>query len=170
LIVRGATGVVFGVVAFAIPAVTETAVDALVGAYALTDGVIAVIAATRARGFGMGFSPFVVEGALGVLAGTLVLAIPGAGTALLSAIVAAWSIMAGVCRIAAAVDVQQRARDWLLALSGSAGLALGLAVLWYAGADDDAVVSALGAYAGIVGIMLVLCGVRLRRRAAPIPA
>jgi uncharacterized membrane protein HdeD (DUF308 family) len=169
LIVRGATGVVFGVLAFAIPAVTETAIDVLVGTYALTDGVIAVVAATRARGYGLGSSPFVAEGALGVLAGGLVLAMPGAGTALLVGIVAAWSIMAGVCRIAAAVEIQRRARDWLLALSGSAGLVLGLAVLWYAGAGDDAVVSALGAYAAVVGVMLMVCGVRLRRRAAPIP-
>ena len=81
-----------------------------------------------------------------------------------------WGITAGVFRITAAVHVRRPRREWLLALSGAVEVALGLVVLQYQDAGPDGVAGAFGAYAGVGGVMLAACGIRLRRGPAPVPA
>jgi uncharacterized membrane protein HdeD (DUF308 family) len=170
IIVRGAVGIVLAILAFVMPAVTVAALGTLVGVYVLTDGAVAVASGTRASGTDMRSSLFVIEGALGVVVGLTALFVRHDAPHLLVPLVAAWSITAGVFRITAAVHVHQPTREWLLALSGAVGVALGLVVLQYQDAGPDSVAWALGAYAGISGIMLATCGFRLRRGPAPVPA
>jgi uncharacterized membrane protein HdeD (DUF308 family) len=169
LIFRGISGIVLGILAFGLPVVTIAALGTLFGVYALTDGVVAAAAATRAHGHDMSSSPLFVEGILGVIAGLTALLVPVATALALVMIVATWSIAAGVFRIAGSARHRPReSHEWLLALSGAAGVALGLIVLRYPEVDSDDVLSALGAYAGIAGVMLAACGFRVRRRRGPV--
>jgi len=168
IIIRGAAGIVLAILAFGMPAMSAAVLGTLVGAYVLVDGTVAVAAATRAHGHDMRSSPFVVEGVLGVTAGATAVMARDADPLLLIPLVAAWGIAAGVFRIAAAVHVHRQTHEWLLALSGAVGVALGLVVLQYPDAGPDSVLSALGAYAAVVGIMLGAWGLRLRRLAAPV--
>jgi uncharacterized membrane protein HdeD (DUF308 family) len=170
IIVRGAVGIALAVLAFGMPAMTAALLATLVGAYALTDGAVAVAAGTRARGIDLRSSPFVVEGSLGVLLGLAAFLTRKTAPQLLVPLVAAWGITAGVFRITAAVHVHRPRREWLLALSGAVEVALGLVVLQYQDAGPDGVAGAFGAYAGVGGIMLAACGIRLRRGSAPVPA
>ena len=168
IIVRGAVGIALAVLAFVLPAVTAAALGTLVGAYALTDGAVAVASATRASGTDMRSSLFVIEGGLGVVAGLTALIARHDAPYLLAPLVAAWSITAGVFRITAAVHVHHPTRESLRALSGAVGIALGLVVLQYQDASPDDVAWALGGYAGIAGVMLAAWGLRLRRARAPV--
>lgn len=170
IIVRGAVGIALAVLAFGVPAMTAALLATLVGAYALTDGAVAVAAGTRARGIDLRSSPFVVEGSLGVLLGLAAFLTRQTAPQLLVPLVAAWGITAGVFRITAAVHVRRPRREWLLALSGAVEVALGLVVLQYQDAGPDGVAGAFGAYAGVGGVMLAACGIRLRRGPAPVPA
>ncbi len=172
LIVRGVWGLVFGVAAIALPVDTLVVLVVLFGIFALADGVIAFAAAAAARAHDLSPWPFVVEGALGVGAGVTALVVPGVTVLALLVIMAAWSMAAGVFRIAAAVHLRRRQpHEWLLALSGAAGIAFGLVVVRYPEAGAVGVVTVLGAYAVLLGLMLVVLGMRLRRRGArPVPA
>ena len=170
IILRGAVGIALAILAFVMPAVTAAALGTLVGAYALTDGAVAVASATRASGTDLRSSLFVIEGALGVVAGLTAFFARHEAPQLLIPLVAAWSITAGVFRITAAVHVHHPTREWLLSLSGAVGVALGLVVLQYQDAGPDSVASALGVYAGVAGVMMAVCGVRLRRGPAAVAA
>jgi uncharacterized membrane protein HdeD (DUF308 family) len=171
LIFRGMSGIVLGVLAFGLPVVTIAVLCTLFGLYALTDGAVAVAAASRVDGRDMRSSPLLAEGMLGVIAGAAALLIPVVTALALAMIVAAWSIGAGVLRIAGAVCMRQREPyEWLLTLSGAAGVALGLIVLRNPDVGSDGVLSALGAYAAVVGVMLAVCGLRVRRRESALKA
>jgi uncharacterized membrane protein HdeD (DUF308 family) len=170
IIARGLAGIILAMLAFGMPVVTAAVLGTVVGAYALVDGTAAVAAATRAHGSDLHSSPFVVEGVLGVIVGGAALLAADAASAFLPPLVAGWSIAAGVFRIAGGVHVHRQTHEWLLVLSGALGVALGLVVLQYPEAGPDSIMSALGAYAAVVGIMLGTCGIRLRRGASPVPA
>ena len=65
---RGAAAVIFGLLALVLPGVTLTVLVLVFGAYALVDGVLAIVAGLR------GVGPrwlLIVEGVIGVLFGIL---------------------------------------------------------------------------------------------------
>ena len=49
IVLRGVAGVIFGVLAFAWPGITLVVLTLFFGAYALTDGIFALVAAYRRR-------------------------------------------------------------------------------------------------------------------------
>jgi len=77
IVVRGIAAVIFGVLALVLPGITLAALVLLWGAYALADGIIALIAAFRIRDRGKPFWALVVVGILGVAAGILTFIWPG---------------------------------------------------------------------------------------------
>lgn len=170
IIVRGALGIVLAVLAFGVSAMTPGVLGALVGAYAVADGAMTMAAATRASGTDMRSSPFLFEGALDIAVGLTAFLTREAAPRVLVPLVAAWTIAAGVFRITGAVHVHRPSHEWLLALSGAVGVALGLVVLQYRDAGPDGVADALGTYAGVVGVMLATCGIRIRRSPSAVPA
>ena len=67
LLFRGVIAVLFGIAAFLWPGLTLVAMVALFGAYALLDGVAALVIAFQARG-GPGFGSLLAEGIFGIAA------------------------------------------------------------------------------------------------------
>ncbi|MBV9583550.1 MAG: DUF308 domain-containing protein, partial [Alphaproteobacteria bacterium] len=62
LALRGVFGIIFAVIAFVWPGITATALVILFGAYALVDGIFALIAALRAARHHGPSGPLVLEG------------------------------------------------------------------------------------------------------------
>src|SRR5215208_269590 len=76
LAVRGCAAVLFGLAALIWPGLTLAVLIILYGAYAVVDGVFAIVAGLRA-GSGTGKWLFVAEGALSILAGLIAVFWPG---------------------------------------------------------------------------------------------
>ena len=84
LFLRGIAAIAFGVLAFSWPGLTLVALTLLWGAYALTDGVIAIWAAFNASGGDVGPRWWLgLSGVAGVLAGVVTFYYTGATTLVL---------------------------------------------------------------------------------------
>ena len=165
IVVRGIAAVIFGVLALVLPGITLAALVLLWGAYALADGIIALIAAFRIRDRGKPFWALVVVGILGVAAGILTFIWPGMTAIVLLAFIAAWSLVMGIFQIIAAVRLRKSIEnEWLLGLSGLLSVIFGVLILINPGAGALAVIWVIGAYAIVFGVLLIALGLKLRSR------
>jgi uncharacterized membrane protein HdeD (DUF308 family) len=135
----------------------------LFGAYALVDGVLALVSALRHRATYEHWWVLLLEGLTGVLAGIVTFVWPGITVFALLYVIAAWALVTGALEIAAAIRLRKVIdHEWLLVLSGIASVGFGLLLAMYPGAGAVAVVLWIGAYALFFGVLLVALGFRLR--------
>lgn len=164
IVARGVVAVLFGVLAFIWPAVTLAVLVLLWGAYALADGVLALLAAVRVRDHGKPFWALLIVGVLGIIAGILTFFWPGMTTLVLLVFIAAWALAMGISQIAAAIRLRKAIQnEWLLALSGVLSVIFGVLMLWSPGAGALAVVWVIASYAIVFGVLLIALGFRLKR-------
>src|ERR1700734_3464503 len=103
LVIRGLLGVGLGVITFIWPGITLASLVILFGAYALVDGVMAIVAAVRAVEAHERWGALLFEGIVGIGAGAVTIAWPAITALWLIYIIAAWAIVTGVFEIAAAI-------------------------------------------------------------------
>lgn len=161
VLLRGVLGVLFGVAALAWPALTLATLVLLFGAYALVDGVFAVIAAVsppRNR-----FWSLFLQGLIGIGAGIVTFKMPGLTALTLLYVIAAWAVVMGVFQIVAAVRLRREITgEVLLALSGVAAVVFGGLLFVRPGAGALAVLALIATYAIVFGALLIALGLRLR--------
>ena len=166
LLLRGIAGIIFGVLAFIWPGLTLLTLVIFYGAYALVDGVIALIAA-----FSGGVKPaptwwLVVVGLAGIAAGILTFLWPGVTAFVLIVFIGAWSIVRGIFEIIGAIKLRKEIdHEWWLILAGALSVIFGILVLAMPGAGALALVWIIGAYSLAAGILLVGLSLRLRKHA-----
>jgi uncharacterized membrane protein HdeD (DUF308 family) len=164
---RGVAAVIFGVLAFAWPGATIFVLVLLWGAYALVEGVLALIAAFRIRDGGRPMWTFVVIGILGVAAGIVAFVWPGITALALLTLIAVWAFFMGIFQIVAAVRLRKEIRhEWLLGLSGALSLVFGAVLLARPVEGLVAIVWVVAAYAIVFGILLLVLAFRLKGRAS----
>jgi uncharacterized membrane protein HdeD (DUF308 family) len=160
---RGLFAVLFGVAAFIWPGLTLTVLVLLWGAYALVDGIFALVAAFRAAEIRMTWWPLVINGLLGIAAGVVAFVWPGITVLALLYLIAAWAILTGIAEIVAAVRLRRViSGEWLLGLAGLLSIFVGVILIASPSAGALAVAWMIGAYAVIFGIVLIVLGFRLR--------
>src|SRR5437870_11300745 len=113
LALRGIFAVLVGLAAFVLPGVTLAVFVALFGAYAIVDGVLAIIAGVRAAERHERWWSPVLKGLAGIVAGVLAFVWPALTTLALLYLIAAWAIVTGVLEVLAAVHLH-RSRGALL--------------------------------------------------------
>jgi uncharacterized membrane protein HdeD (DUF308 family) len=170
LVLRGLAAVLFGILAYIWPDLTFTVLVLLFGAYALWDGVFALVSAFRAQGDRRW--PLILEGLVGIAAGLVTFFWPGAATLAILTIIAAWAIITGVFEIIGAIRLREEIEgEWLLLLSGLLSVLFGIALVVWPVAGLVAVTWMIGFYAIMFGILLMVLGFRLRnwdsKRLAP---
>jgi uncharacterized membrane protein HdeD (DUF308 family) len=167
LLVRGIVGVVIGIVAFAWPGVTITALVVIFGAYALIDGVTnLMLGLTRSAARGRSWV-HALQGVVGIAAGVLTFIWPGVTALVLVLFIASWAIVTGAIEVAAAIKLRKEiSGEWMLALSGLLSIAFGILVLAFPFAGAVGISWVLGTYAMIGGIVLIALGVKLRSMVA----
>jgi uncharacterized membrane protein HdeD (DUF308 family) len=171
IVMRGVAGVLFALVAITWPGITLAALVISYGAYALADGILALVAAWRVRDAGRPFGWLVVVGLLGIAAGVLTFVWPGITAVTLLMFIAAWAITMGIFQIAAAIRLRKEIEgEWMLLLSGVLSVAFGVLMVLYPGAGALATLSMIAAYALVFGILLIVLGFRLRSSASHRPA
>ncbi len=129
LLLRGVCAVVFGVLAFAWPGVTLVTLVLFYGAFALVDGICAVVAAVMGGGPGSRWW-LAASGLCGIAVGAMTLMWPGLTALVLLLFIAGWAIVTGLLEIIGAVRLRNEIdNEWMLILSGVVAVLFGLALL-----------------------------------------
>ena len=89
---RGAVGMLFGIVTFMAPGISLAVLVLLFAAYAFTDGVLAVVSAFRRRVPARRWWLVLLEGIAGIAAGLITLFWPGITALALLYLIAAWAL------------------------------------------------------------------------------
>jgi uncharacterized membrane protein HdeD (DUF308 family) len=131
------------------------------GAFALVNGLVTGLLSWLTVTDRRDRSIFAIQGAVGVLAGVLALALNAGGLGFFLYIVSVWAAITGFLELYPGIRVRGRgqvARDWLVVGALTAVLALVFLLL-----PPNAVVAVglLGAYLVIIGVYLVIAGVSL---------
>lgn len=161
LALRGLAAVIFGILAYIWPDVTFTILVLFFGAYALWDGIFALIGAFRTQSDRRW--PLILEGLFGIAAGLFTFFWPGAASLTLLLIIGAWAILTGIFEIITAIRLREEIEgEWLMMIGGLLSVLFGFALFIWPGAGLVAVTWLIGAYAILFGILLIVLGFRLR--------
>jgi uncharacterized membrane protein HdeD (DUF308 family) len=162
---RGAAALVFGLVTLVWPGLTLTALLLLFGAYALVDGVSALVAAfTRGSHDGTSKAIVILLGLSGVAAGVITFVWPDITALALLFVIAAWALVTGVFEIVAAVRLRRELRgEWLLALAGVLWVLFAGLLVITPGAGALVITWLIGWFALFEGIVLLALVWRLRQ-------
>ena len=162
IVLRGVAAILFGVLAFVWPGITLAALVLIWGAYALLDGLCALIASLRLAD-GKPMWTLAAVGLLGIASGLLSLIWPQITALVLLVFIAGWAVVMGVFQLAAAIRFRKWiANEWLLALSGVLSIAFGMLLLARPGTGAVALVWAIGWFAFLFGVLLVMFGLRIK--------
>jgi uncharacterized membrane protein HdeD (DUF308 family) len=163
LLVRGVLAIVFGVLAFRHPLVAGLSLTLLWGAYALAEGVLALVTAYRVRKAGQPIWPMILMGVLGILAGGMTFIAPGMTAVALLLLIAAWSVVVGGLMIVTAVRLRDEIEgEWFLGLAGLVSVLFGIAMCVAPGRGALAVVWMIAGYAIVFGLLLILFSFKVR--------
>jgi uncharacterized membrane protein HdeD (DUF308 family) len=165
VLLRGIAAIIFGALAISWPGLTLLTLVMFYGAFALIDGVIALVAAVT------GGAPvarwwLALVGLLGIGAGVLTFMWPGLTAFVLLFIIAGWAIATGVVQIIGAIRLRKEIdNEWFLILSGVISVLFGLAIWFNPGGGALALVWVIGIYAIIAGVLYISLAIRLKRHA-----
>jgi uncharacterized membrane protein HdeD (DUF308 family) len=162
LALRGGLAVLFGVAAFVMPGLTLAVLIALFGAYALIDGVLAIVAGVKAAEHHERFGSLLLRGILGIAAGLIAFILPAATAVVLTLIIGAWAMITGVLEIVAAVHLHRAHGEWLLIANGVLSVVLGLILVVAPGLGILTLVWIIGGYAIFFGLIMLTLAFRLR--------
>ena len=160
---RGVFALVFGVLAVAMPGITLAILVMFWGAFALIDGVVALVAGLRIRESGQPLWALIVLGLLGIAAGVIALGWPGLTALTLVFIIGCWAIAIGVLQLVAAFRFRKYIEgEWLHALSGVLSLLFGIVLMARPAVGVVALVWIIGGFAILFGVVLIGMALRLR--------
>ncbi|TCK32640.1 uncharacterized membrane protein HdeD (DUF308 family) [Paraburkholderia sp. BL8N3] len=164
LALRGAAGILFGLLALFWPGLTLLLLVAMFAAYALIGGIAAVSAAIRHRSIRTDWWIPLLLGLCTIAAGLIAVAAPGITALVLIAVMGANAIVTGVLDLIAAVRLKRRGgTEWLLFFIGILSVLFGIFVLVVPGAGALALVWMIGTYAIVSGALLLVLGLGARK-------
>jgi uncharacterized membrane protein HdeD (DUF308 family) len=170
ILLRGICAIIFGVLTFVWPGVTLLTLVLLYGAFALVDGVLAIIAAIT------GGAPaprwwLAIVGLLGIAAGVVTFAWPLVTGLVLLLIIAFWAIAIGIMQIIGAIRLRKEIEgEWLLIAGGVLSVLFGLVMVARPATGALALILVIGVYAILYGIIMVTFALRLRHHNYPVTA
>jgi uncharacterized membrane protein HdeD (DUF308 family) len=168
LAIRGVIAIIFGLAALLRPGIALEALILLFGAYALVDGVFAIVGVFGGTRGGTPRWLLLIEGIAGILAGLIAFVLPGLTAILLLYLIAAWAVITGISEIATAIRLRQEIRgEWALIVGGALSILFGI-ILAIIGpvAGLLSLIWLIGIYALIFGILLLITAFQVRGRDA----
>ncbi len=164
VLLRGVLAVIFGLIALFTPGTALLALVYVFGAYAILDGVTAVVAGIRNRGKESHWVWHIVQGVVSVIAGVVAFAWPGVTVLAILFVIAFWSIVNGVAEIMQSFTMRRRGSatwGWMLA-AGIVSVLFGIVLTIQPGAALITLLWFVGAYAVVFGVIIVVWAFRLR--------
>jgi uncharacterized membrane protein HdeD (DUF308 family) len=162
--IRGLLAMLFGVIAFTLPGAAMLSLVLIFAAYALADGVLAIVSAVRAASHHERWLTFVIEGIVGIGAAILAVAWPAVTVVVFVTIVAIWAIISGAFMLAASFHMDAAHGRWWIALGGVASLVYGALLIVMPLIGALVLTWWIGAYAFIFGVAMMAAAFRLRAR------
>ncbi len=165
VLLRGILAILFGLFALFAPGSALLALVFVFGAYAILDGVTALVAGIRHRQADPHWVWHVVQGVVSVLAGIIAFAWPGVTVLAILFVIAFWSIVGGIAEIMESLAMRRRQTDgwgWMLA-AGIVSVLFGIVLLVSPGAALVTLLWLVGIYAVVFGVIIVVWAFRLRR-------
>ncbi len=166
---RGIAAIAFGLATLVLPGDTLIVLVYLFAAYALVDGVAAVLAALRfAGGTWRGEIALLAEGLLGLIAAAFAIMRPAMAAVTFATFVAVWAVLSGVLAIVTAIRTRRHLPEewlWLLAAGSSVALGIALTVVLVAFPALGVVAFSylIGMFALVTGFSLLSLAFRMRR-------
>jgi uncharacterized membrane protein HdeD (DUF308 family) len=165
LALRGVIAILFGLAALLRPDIALEALILLFGAYALVDGVFAIVGVFGGTRGGTPRWLLLLEGVVSILAGIIAFIFPGLTAIALLYLVAAWAVVTGLAEIATAIRLRQEIRgEWALILGGILSVLFGLLLAVLPGVGILSLIWLIGAYAVAFGVLLLVTAFRVRGR------
>ncbi len=162
-LLRGVIAVLFGITAILWPGLTLNTLIWLFGVYAIVDGVVAIWHGVTNRDERDHRWASVLIGVAGILTGLLVILLPGLSAIAVMLLIAAWMIVIGALQIMSAIRLWRViANEWSLGASGLLSVLLGLYFMIFPGSGALALVTVLGIFAILFGVMLIVFSFRVR--------
>ena len=168
LAIRGGIAILFGLAALRRPDIALEALILLFGAYALVDGVFAIVGVFGGTRDGTPRWLLLIEGIAGVLAGLIAFVLPGLTAVVFLYLIAAWAVITGISEIATAIRLRQEIRgEWALIIGGALSVLFGviLAVIGPV-AGLLSLIWLIGIYAVAFGILMLITAFQVRGRDA----
>ncbi len=164
LALRGVVAILFGLLAMFWPAITFSALVMVWGAFALADGVLALIAGFRIKEQGKPLWSMAIVGVLGIAAGLVTFFWPGLTALFLLYVIAAWALVSGAFQIVAAIRFRREIKnEWLHGLSGVVSVVFGVVLMLNPGPGALALAWVIGIYAFVFGVLVLVFSFRLRK-------
>jgi uncharacterized membrane protein HdeD (DUF308 family) len=166
LLIRGIAALIFGLLALFWPGATGFALVILFGAYALVDGVFAIVSAIRAAEAHQRWIALAVEGVVGIAIAAIVFFQPLLAGFALYLTIAVWAILTGILELVAAFQLRSlMPNEWMLILGGILSVVFGVLLIIYPLIGILTVIYLIGFYAILFGIVMIVFSFRLRSRA-----
>jgi len=160
---RGLVAIVFGILAFAWPGVTLGTLVLLFGGYVLLDGLFFLFAAISGWRHREDRWLLLLEGVIGIWAGTVTLRTSPTTAVMLVLFIAVWVMATEFLRIVAAIRLRKEiSGEVWLAFSGLASVVFAFMIMLRPAAGALALVGVIAGYAFILGASLVMLGLELR--------
>jgi len=163
LTLRGAAGILFGLLALLWPGLTLLLLVGMFAAYALIGGIAAVSAAIRHRSIRTDWWIPLLLGLGTIAAGLIALVAPGVTALVLIAVMGANAVVTGVLDVITGVRLKRPGRtEWLLFVIGIVSVLFGIFVLLFPGAGALALVWIISTYAFVTGALLLVLSLAAR--------
>ena len=164
LILQGVLGIVVGVLAILSPDLALGTIALLFGFWAIVSGVSQLAAGWRvaeARGRSW---PFLLSGAVSVIAGVLAVVYPGITILYLILLLGAWILVSGAMEVYTAWKIRDEiSGEWILALFGLLRIAVGAIILAMPIVGAIVTAALFATWAILSGVAALLLGWRLRQ-------
>ena len=162
-LLRGIAAVIFGLMALFWPGLTVYLLLIVFGAYAIFDGLMAVIVAFQRKSEDDGWWTWALDGALSIIIGLMALFWPEATALALVIWMAVWAVVGGIFRIIAAFRLRAEIEgEWALGLSGLFLLIWGVLMAMIPAAGLLSIAWLIGLFALLIGVAMIALAFRLR--------
>ncbi len=167
-LLRGVAGVIFGVITFVVPDLSFVSLVWAFGAYVFADGVLTAISAVNRGGNNEHWWTILVEGIIEIAAAVVMIVWSRIATMALIYVIAGWALVTGGLEIAVAVRLRKILTiERLFALTGLVSIALGLMLVFSGGHGELALLTWIGRYALVFGVLRIILAYYLRTWVKP---
>lgn len=162
-LLRGIAGVAFGVLTLWWPSATLVVLMAFITAYALVDGIVALVYAFRLRPMFDRWWMLLVQGLISTVFGVLAILHPGLAVAYIVVSVALWMLFAGAVQLllARVIRIMGGSPRWTI-VAGILTLVLAIAAVAFPRVTVAAVLVLVAWFALVIGIVQLMVAFRVR--------